>query len=139
MAKISGGCLCGAVRFSVESVETHHHVCHCGMCRRWTGGSMLGIAAEGVTFEDETQLGRYRSSAWAERGFCKICGSSLFYRLKPTDGYTMTIGSFDDPTPFKLVREIFIDQKPGGYAFAGGLPAQTEAEVFAAYASSKGE
>ena len=86
MARISGGCLCGSVRFSAESVEVHHHVCHCGMCRRWTGGSML-----------------------------------------------------DDPTPYTLVREIFIDHKPGGYAFAGDLVAQTEAEVFAAYAASKGE
>ncbi len=43
------------------------------------------------------------------------------------------VGSFDDPSPFKLVGEIYIDHKPPGYAFAGNLPGMTEAEVIEKY------
>ena len=70
------------------------------------------------------------SSAWAERGFCKACGTTLFYYLKPTQAYTISVGAFDDQTSFQLVREIFIDRKPPGYAFAGDHERWTEAETF---------
>jgi hypothetical protein len=128
----SGGCLCGAVRFTAGEVETDHHACHCGMCRRWSGGSALFAAtAHGVTFESTASLGRYVSSDWAERGFCTTCGTTLFYFLRPTSMYAMCVGAFDDPSSFKLVREIFIDRKPAGYAFAGDHERWTEAETFA--------
>jgi hypothetical protein len=127
----TGACLCGAVRFSVEHVETHHHGCHCGMCRRWSGGSAF-FAAEvrGLALEGTQNLGTYASSDWAERGFCRACGTPLYYYLKPTETYLMSVGAFDDPSVFRLVREIFIDRKPEGYAFAGDHERWTEAETF---------
>jgi hypothetical protein len=128
---MTGHCLCGAVSFTAEHVEVEHHVCHCGMCRRWSGGAgFLGAQVKHVTFADESQVGRYKSSDWAERGFCKTCGSTLFYFLIPARTYIMSVGVFDDPAPFKLVREIFIDRKPPGYAFAGDRERWTEAETF---------
>jgi hypothetical protein len=129
---MTGKCLCGAVRFTATEVETEHHACHCGMCRRWSGGSPLFCAAtKTATFEGEDKLGRFDSSDWAQRGFCKHCGTVLFYFLKPTQMYLMSVGAFDDQSPFKLVREIFIDRKPEGYAFSGDHPRWTEAETFA--------
>jgi hypothetical protein len=128
---MTGHCLCGAVTFSAEHVELHHHACHCGMCRRWSGGSgFLATACTGVSFTSTDRLGRYTSSAWAERGFCASCGTTLFYFLKPTQMYMMSVGAFDDQSPFRLVREIFIDRKPGGYAFAGDHERWTEQETF---------
>ena len=47
--------------------------------------------------------------------------------------HIISIGTFDDAEPFKLVGEIFIDHKPAGYDFAGELPKKTEAEVFAMF------
>ncbi len=128
---MTGRCLCGAVSFSAEHVETEHHACHCGMCRRWAGGSaFLAAMCEGVTLTGEAQLGRYDSSEWAARGFCKQCGTTLFYFLKPTQAYAMSVGAFDDQERFRLVREIFIDRKPSGYAFVGDHERWTEAETF---------
>ena len=132
---IRGGCLCGAVRFSAEEVETSYHACHCRMCRRWSGGApFFGATTRGVVFEDTEALGRYSSSDWAERGFCRSCGSTLFYYLRPTRTYSMSVGAFDDALPFRLVREIFIDHKPEGYELAGDHPHWTEAETFARFA-----
>jgi hypothetical protein len=128
---MTGRCLCGAVTFTAEHVEHEHHACHCGMCRRWSGGSgFLAAACKSVTFAGEP-LGRFDSSEWAQRGFCTKCGTALFYFLKPTQMYLMSVGAFDDQAPFKLVREIFIDRKPAGYAFAGDHERWTEEETFA--------
>lgn len=127
----SGRCLCGAVRFTAAEVETDYHACHCSMCRRWSGGSpFFAAASRGVEFEASDKLGTYESSVWARRGFCTSCGTTLFYFLKPTKTYMMSVGLFDDQTPFRLVREIFIDRKPDGYAFSGDHPRWTEQETF---------
>ncbi len=127
----TGRCLCGAVVFSAEDVETKHHACHCGMCRRWAGGAFLAAAAHGVTFTSSASLGRYASSEWADRGFCTSCGTLLFYFLKPNQTYHLSVGAFDEGSDFELAREIFIDRKPAGYAFAGDHPRWTEEETFA--------
>jgi hypothetical protein len=109
------------------------------MCRRWTGGPMFAASAERVTFEGEDNLVRFASSDWAERGFCRRCGSSLFYYLKSDDKYSLCVGAFDDPSPFVLAGEIYVDHKPRGYAFAGDLERLTEAQVLAKYGPLDGK
>ena len=49
----SGQCLCGAVTFTAEGVESHVHVCHCSMCRRWNGGPGMAVAVDLVVFTGE--------------------------------------------------------------------------------------
>ena len=76
----------------------------------------------------------YRSSDWAERAFCKICGSHLYFRTIETGGYSISPGLFEDEAAFALTEEIFIDQKPDFYDFAGEREKLTEAEVIAKFA-----
>jgi hypothetical protein len=133
MSTMSGRCLCSAVKFTAESVETHHHVCHCGMCRRWGGGPTFGASASGVKFEGETSITRYTSSEWAERGFCRQCGSHLFYFLKPANQYILFVGTFDDTRAFAIASEIYVDHKPPGYALVGDQSRLTEAEFLARF------
>ena len=132
----TGKCLCGAVKFTASGVETHVHACHCSMCRGWSGSPMLAAAADGVVFDGEDKISRYASSAWAERGFCSECGSNLFYHLKDADQYIMCTGTFDDQSVFELVGEIYIDEKPPGYDFAGEHPRQTGEEFMASLQQS---
>lgn len=133
----TGRCLCGAVSFSAEIEKTEHGACHCGMCRRWCGGPPLfNTPAKSVTFEGEDHITRYPSSSWAERGFCKQCGTLLFYFYKPMQGYSMAVGALDDAAAFRLTSEIFIDNKPDGYALAGDHPRWTEAETRAKFGAS---
>jgi hypothetical protein len=84
-----------------------------------------------VAFQGEANIGRFDSSAWAERGFCKRCGSSLFYRLKQTDGYILHMGSFDSQESFTISSEIYVDEKPAGYNVAGTHPRLTGEEFMA--------
>ena len=129
MTSMTGGCLCGEVRFTASDVETSYHACHCGMCRRWAGGPLFATTVGEVHFENDDALAIYESSKWAERGFCSQCGSNLFYRLKDSHAYFMSVGAFDDAAPFTLVGEVYIDHHPGGYKFAGDLSQMTEADV----------
>jgi hypothetical protein len=132
----TGKCLCGAVTFEAEGVNPHVHGCHCSMCRGWSGGPLLAAEVGSVEFTGESSIRRYQSSAWAERGFCGECGSNLFYRLKEADRYIMCTGAFDDQTLFKLVGEIYVDEKPPGYDFAGDHPRQTGEEFMASLQES---
>lgn len=131
MATHSGRCLCGAVTFRVSNADEHFHICHCGMCRRWSGGPLMVVRAEGVEFSGTEHLTRFKSSEWAERGFCNKCGSSLLYHLLPANQILLSLGSFDDASAFALGSEIFIDHKLSSYDFAGEHGRMTEAEVLA--------
>ncbi len=127
----SGQCLCGAVRYVADGVDAHVHVCHCSMCRRWSGGPLFATRVGAVSFDGEEHIVRYDSSHWAERGFCGRCGTSLFYRLKDADDYVLCTGSFDDQTVFRVAGEIYIDEKPAGYDLAGDHPRLTGEQFLA--------
>ena len=124
----TGRCLCGAVKFTATDVDPNFHICHCGMCRRYGGAPSMSSAVGGVAFEGADDILRYRSSDFAERGSCRICGGHLFYRLVRPDLYLMNVGAFDDQSSFVLEGEIYVDNKPAGYAFAGSHRRETEAE-----------
>ncbi|HEU0222459.1 MAG TPA: GFA family protein [Paracoccaceae bacterium] len=128
-----GHCLCGAVAFEAEVEDGQYGACHCGMCRRWAGGPFFAKETEalGVT-RGADKIVSYRSSDWAERAHCAVCGSNLWYYLVPKQQHIVAIGAFDDQSDMVLAAEIYIDHKPGGYALAGNLKRMTEAEVIAA-------
>ena len=134
----TGRCLCGAVSFSAEGVDPGVHGCHCGMCRRWSGGPCFAVVVGGVSFEGASDIARYDSSEWAERGFCRRCGTNLFYRLKEGDRYIMLVGAFDDQAAFAMASEIFIDEKPAFYALAGDHSRLTGEEFMASLQSGGG-
>ena len=128
MAEKTGRCLCGAVTYTARDLELHVHACHCGMCRRWSGGPGFALQAGAVEFQGESHIRRYRSSEWAERGFCGECGTNLFYRLVEPGTHMLQMGTLDDQSDVDLAGEIYIDAKPPGYALAGEHPRLTEAE-----------
>ena len=133
MSTRTGQCLCGAVKFTAEDVETEFGVCHCVMCQRWAGGPFFSTTTGQVTFTGEEHLTRYPSSAWAERAFCSICGSNLYYRITKLDNHEMCIGAFDNKDGLIMTSEIFADAKPAGFEFAGDHPRLTEQETLEKY------
>jgi hypothetical protein len=135
-----GSCLCGAVKVSTTHINHHIAACHCNMCRKWGGGALLGVESNGeVHFSGEENIGIYQSSQWAERGFCKNCGSHLFYRLKENNHYYIPVGIFDQfDTDENLVfdLQVFIEEKPDYYTFANETKNMTGSELFALFTSS---
>jgi len=132
----TGRCLCGGVRFTVTGLQDTVSVCHCAMCRRWSGGPMMAFnQTGGVAFQADQTLTWYRSSEWAERGFCSTCGASLFYRLVAQPAYVVpAAGAMDDPAVFTGIEQhIFVDEKPAFYDFADTSPRKTGAQVIAEF------
>jgi hypothetical protein len=91
-----------------------------------------------VEFKGSDQITRYASSEWAERAFCKNCGSHLYYKLLATGEYFVPAGAFDS-TDFELVSQIYIDKKPDYYSFANATAVLTEQQVIEQYAPPSGE
>jgi hypothetical protein len=136
----SGGCLCGAVRFTATPADREVGACHCSMCRRWSAGPFLvRDCGTSLTIEDGNSLGAYRSSEWAERAFCTKCGTPLYYRLIDKDMYFVSAEAFDDLKDYALTSQIFIDEKPAYYDFANKTHNMTGAEVFAQFAPAGDE
>lgn len=92
----TGHCLCGLVTFKAPRANHSVNACHCDMCRRWGGGVFMARGCDReVEFSGVEHIEVFDSSAWAERGFCKRCGSHLFYRLKDSGEYEVPAGLFD--------------------------------------------
>lgn len=138
MNALKGQCLCGAVKFEATPRKVEMDACHCRMCRRWAGGPLMTVNCEALTVADESALGVFASSEWAERCFCKSCGSTLFWRMRDGSLTAVAAQAFDDPAQFPFEVEIFIDEKPNNYAFANQTRKMTGAEVAAAFETKGG-
>lgn len=131
-----GSCLCGAVSFTANAMSPKVGACHCRMCRKWGGGPFVEVeCGTDVSFEGTENIAVFNSSDWAERGFCRECGSHLFYRLKDSQKYSMPAGLFDDDARFVFKHQVFIDEKPEYYTFANKTTDITGAELYEKYVS----
>jgi hypothetical protein len=105
----TGGCLCGAVRYSVRGDPVHVGRCHCGNCRKESGSAFTVYGHWPVeAFEMSGEISSYEG-----RGFCGVCGSRL---LDPVDRddtlIEIRLGSLDE-SPFELkpVTEVWVKRR----------------------------
>lgn len=135
--KASGNCLCAKVKIIANTMSTHLGVCHCGMCRKWSAGPYLGVdCGTDVTIEGRDFVALYDSSDWAQRGFCKNCGTSLFYLVKGKNQYIVSSEVFNEEN-LNFDHQIFIDRKPAYYEFANNTKKLTEEEMFKHFAGEE--
>jgi hypothetical protein len=110
---ISGGCLCGKVRYSVDGEPAFTAICHCRSCQRYTGSAFEPIVAfpspcvqaEGElrTFDDVADSGK-----GVHRRFCPNCGSGVLAEVDVMPGLTFVLaGSLDEPSAFTPSMEVF--------------------------------
>lgn len=125
----SGRCLCGAVRFTATLPRLSAIACHCDMCRRWAGGVHLSVEARDLVFEAGAPVNVFVSSAWGERLFCGECGTHLSFRLRDGTFQSVSPYALDPPPAVPLALEVFVDEKPDDYAFAGDTRKMTGAEL----------
>lgn len=120
---VTGRCLCGRVSYRIDGPVGDVYGCHCSQCRRQSGNYMAGasVAWSDVKLDGAEHLTWYRSSDFAQRGFCDTCGSHLFWRAD--DGQAaIEAGSVDEPTGLRLVGHIFAADKGDFYEITDGLP-----------------
>ena len=89
-----------------------------------------------VDIDGEDSVAVFDSSEWAERGFCRNCGTHLFYRLKESRQHMVPVGLFEESAGLEFKGQVFIDEKPEYYEFANKTQNLTGAELFAMFGSS---
>ena len=108
--ELTGGCQCGRVRYRVEVDDLDAYLCHCRMCQRATGGfaaALKQVKRAAVTWAREPD--RYRSSAIAQRGYCRDCGTPLSYEGDGSDAMDLTVGSFDEAGRLRPVEHSGVE------------------------------
>jgi hypothetical protein len=98
---LTGGCLCGGVRFEVSEPLVSASYCHCTRCQRRTGtaasaqarvapGSLRVVAGEEL-------LRAYQPPDGFAKVFCSACGSALWSRNPANDEvFSVRLGAFDN-------------------------------------------
>lgn len=122
---LTGRCLCGDVRFRVAGTPGPAGACHCVQCQRWSGPywSSVNVAQDELVLENgQESLAWYPSSDHAERGFCVLCGSSLFWRQSSPDAerVAVSLGALDQPTGLEVSYQIFTAEAGDTYAVPDG-------------------
>jgi hypothetical protein len=127
-----GSCLCGAVALHTTQLGLDAGACHCDICRKWGGGPLFALSCgDDLSFEGRDRVSVFDSTAWAERGFCSVCGTHLFIRVKPNGRYILPAGLFSAERDLRFDHQIFIDKKPAYYGFSNETKNLTGAELFA--------
>lgn len=124
----SGGCLCGAVRITVEGPLGPVSACHCAQCRRQSGHywAATEVPRAAVRIEGEAALRWYQASPRARRGFCVNCGSFLLWQLIDGETIDVAMGALDAPTGASLAQHIFVAEKGDYYKIADRLPERAD-------------
>ncbi len=120
-----GRCLCEAIQYTVVGRMRGVVYCHCSMCRRWHGTAAPYTSPEEggrIEISGEENLAWYRSSDKGSRGFCRTCGSSLFWRDNGSMKLDVTAGSLDHPTGLKAAKHIFVADAADFANLDDGLP-----------------
>ena len=130
----TGQCLCGAVSLRIHVVGNSIGACHCEMCRRWGGGPLLEVSGgTEISIEGVENVETFSSSHWAVRGFCKTCGTHLYYRVVETGEYTIPLGLLDDEEGLHFDHQVYIDEKPESYSFSNPTRMETRADMIEKY------
>jgi len=119
----AGGCACGAVRYRVSGDLRPVVACHCSQCRKaFTNyGAFTAARREGLAIDNEDAVTWFDSSPGVRRGFCRRCGSALFWDNAGNSFTSIAAGTLDQPSGLKQVRHIFVADKADFYEIGDGL------------------
>ncbi len=115
VAKIraTGRCLCGEITYVVRGPLRDVLICHCGDCRRWHGHACAMTAAR----RGDVVISPADSVRWftvagdrprPRRGFCPMCGASLFWDAPERPTLGITAGTLDQPTGLRTTAHVYV-------------------------------
>ncbi len=129
----SGGCLCGAVRYTIRSKPFAADYCHCRRCQRVTGAPVsawMDFKAPQVEWLDNSTLAEYESTSDIRRGFCSKCGSTLTFRSVSHPQYlSLAITSLDNPEKYHPDYHIYTSAQMPWHIIEDEYPRYTEGKT----------
>lgn len=122
---LTGGCLCGAIRYATSTRPFAAEYCHCSICRKSSGGPVVAwmdFERDQVTWAGDAPT-EYHSSETVWRGFCPQCGASLTFRdSRYPDYLTLTIASLDEPNLVTPTYHIYAESQVAWFNIADDHP-----------------
>lgn len=124
---VTGGCVCGAVRYEAIAYLRDAYYCHCRICQKSTGApaEIAAYVKSGTLRYTKGQPKYYQSSPFGERGFCANCGSRLIWKHVGTEHpeYTnLSAGTLDAPEKIVPTSHQCVESQLPWYSFDDGLP-----------------
>ena len=119
MKKIKGSCLCKKISFEIKNECRYSVFCHCQMCQASNAefSSYTKVKKENLNFKSKKTLKWFVSSNHYKRGFCSICGSSLFFQKRSSDDYiSISTGTLNKIIP--PIGHIFYKYKKSKISFS---------------------
>ncbi|WP_416306978.1 GFA family protein [Neptunicella sp. SCSIO 80796] len=119
----SGGCFCAAVRYEIKGQLRGVVNCHCSQCTKLNGnfGAHSKALKSNITITRDKGLSWYKISDTAQRGFCRECGSGLFWDNIEQNTLGIIAGSLDSPTNLKTIGHIFVEDKSDFYEITDNI------------------
>lgn len=126
--QLSGRCNCGAVTFVAAGPFRPAKACHCKTYRRQSGHFVAATQVErsGLRVSGEEAIAWYSATGKARRGFCRTCGTHLFWEPAVAGRVSIWMGCLDEPTGLRLADHIYVGEKGDYYELADGLPQALE-------------
>lgn len=120
----NGSCLCGSVSFKVSCELKRPDACHCVQCRKFSGHYFVStdVPRHAVQIIGGENITWYRTSEKVRRGFCSICGCSMFFDPPAKDWIGIAMGAIDDPSGTSTELHVFVAEKGDYYEIDDGLP-----------------
>ena len=120
---MQGSCMCGAVTYTISGNIRSIVACHCTQCRKTSGHYVAAtqVHRDNIDVQGESSLSWYQSSASAERAFCRICGSQLFWSEFNSTNISVMAGTLDGPTRLRLDRQICTETKGNYYTLPNAM------------------
>jgi len=115
---ITGGCLCGAVRYEISAEPSTMRVCWCKVCQKLAAGNgsanlLFSRAAMTIRGSLTTYTSTADSGNVIDRKFCPTCGTQVLAQTEARPNFVvLRAGTLDDPDIFKPVANIWTSSAP---------------------------
>jgi len=122
LSPLTGGCLCGSVRYQARPDHRDGYYCHCRMCQLAFGNTRaayFNLRKSEVSWLAEPAY--YASSKIARRGFCPKCGTPLSFEFLDSQRMDLSIGSLDDPAAIAPTTHFSVETRIASWHAPDGL------------------
>jgi hypothetical protein len=126
-APLTGGCLCGRIRYRIDGPFGIVTNCHCSMCRKAQGSAFATNASvarkDFQLLQGEEFITEYESSEGKFRCFCRVCGSPAYsYRVADPASLRVRFGTLDGDPGVRAMAHFAVDSKAPWYELSDALP-----------------
>jgi hypothetical protein len=126
LAPLTGGCLCGTVRYQAQPEHRDGYYCHCRMCQLAFGNTraaFLNLRKNQVIWTASAPT-LFASTRFATRGFCQRCGTPLSFAYNASEHMDLSVGSLDDPAAVTPVSHFAVESCVANWHAEDGLPGE---------------